>query len=112
MNEQASTLVECLREAVEQYGGRQFDVTSYIHMETLDVIMETAMGKCLQMQTTTNGWTYAQALKDFSHATMCRIAQPWLWPQFLFNLTTSGRSYWKSLTIMKDFSKQARAFTF
>ncbi|XP_049765720.1 cytochrome P450 4C1-like [Schistocerca cancellata] len=100
--EKSKVLLEKLRKKAE---GPEFDIYPSIALCSLDIICETAMGTCVNAQEDA-GSEYVSATCSVTELTMKRVLKPWLYPDFIFRMTPSGRQYYKCLDTVHQFSKQ------
>nr|AVL92838.1 CYP450 [Locusta migratoria] len=100
--EKAQVLVQKLRNNAD---GHEFDIYPSIALCSLDIICETAMGTCVNAQNDATS-EYVSATCTVAELTMKRALRPWLYPDFIFRMTPSGRQYYKCLNTVHQFSKQ------
>lgn len=101
-NQNAYILIKKLKIEVASPG---FDVEPYVSYCTLDIICESAMGTAVNAQLDSEP-KFADAIKNVSSATIYRSFKPWLFPQFCFDISPTGRSYHQSLKYIHDFVNQ------
>nr|AVL92839.1 CYP450 [Locusta migratoria] len=80
--------------------GPAFDIYSYINLLTLDIISETAMGVSFNAQINSDS-EYVRAVRSASDITLKRTFRPWLFPDFVFNLSSLGKEWRNHLHVMK-----------
>ncbi|XP_054724770.1 cytochrome P450 4c3-like isoform X1 [Uloborus diversus] len=79
------------------------DVAPLIVLCTLDAVCETIMGFHIGAQDGSNS-EYVQAIHNLSHLFNQRAVQPWLWTDFLYSLTKTGKGFAKDLKVLHDFT--------
>ena len=107
LNRNADSLVNAFLEE-GMNGSKPVDILTYVTNFTLDVILETAMGKILNIQNN-RSCHYASAIHGLLHILQVRQKSPWLYPDLLFMLSPM---YWKQRTYLKilhDFTKNVIA---
>ncbi|GLG92377.1 Cytochrome P450 4C1 [Gryllus bimaculatus] len=82
-------------------GAKGFDVWEDVKLLTLDVICETAMGFKINAQIDSNS-EYVTALNELLALTVLRMMKPWLFFDWIYWLTPSGRQYKKCLPILHN----------
>nr|XP_039269840.1 cytochrome P450 4V2-like [Styela clava] len=102
MNEQSSVFTRNLEKFAET--GERLDIFNPVTLCALDIICETAMGKKINAQDNSES-DYVTALYTISEMLFNRIRSPWLWPDFTFSLTSSGKRYYKCLNTLHGFTK-------
>ncbi|XP_077969274.1 uncharacterized protein LOC120344841 [Styela clava] len=102
MNEQSRIFIslQCERASSQE----EFDIFESITLLSLDIICETAMGKRLNAQQNQHT-DYIKAIHGVNEAIQERQKSPWLWPNFIFKLSWSGRQYYKNLKILHNFTR-------
>ncbi|MEE6520227.1 hypothetical protein FKM82_018054 [Ascaphus truei] len=100
MNEQSKVLVEKLRNRV---GEESFNCFMDVTLCALDIISETAMGKKIHAQSTSDS-EYVQAIYKMSDMVHRRQKMPWLWPDFVYSRLKVGKEHDKSLKILHTFT--------
>ncbi|KAL3876313.1 hypothetical protein ACJMK2_034175 [Sinanodonta woodiana] len=101
-NDQAKILEKKLRAKTD---GADFNIYTYIALCTLDIICETAMGRNVNAQGNSDS-AYVKAVNRITELTILRQRSPWLWPDFIFNLTRDGKDYKKCLKILHEFTEK------
>ncbi|KAJ4433395.1 Cytochrome P450 4C1, partial [Periplaneta americana] len=101
-SEKSEILVKKLEKEI---GSQGFDVYPYITRCALDIICETAMGTPLNAQDDTES-PYVSAVYSMSELTLWRMVCPWLHPDFLFRLSSSGKKYNECLNIVHSFTNK------
>ncbi|ELT89566.1 hypothetical protein CAPTEDRAFT_162759 [Capitella teleta] len=101
-NEQAIIMADRLEEKV---GKGKFDTFPFITHCALDIICETAMGRCINAQSHSDS-EYVTAIYKMSEIIMQRIKTPWWWPAPLFSLLSPGKEHDRCLKVLKDFTRQ------
>lgn len=83
----------------------EVDISPFITRCTLDILLETAMGKSLQVQHQRQS-EYAKCIGQMLHLVQVRQKSPWLYPDFLFNLFGWGGKQKQYLDVMHGFTKR------
>nr|CAD7574995.1 unnamed protein product [Timema californicum] len=96
-NTNGRKMVDKLRKEV---GGLEFDIHSYVTLCTLDIICETAMGISINAQDGGSA-DFVEATKGMADIVVKRSFRPWLQPNLLFWLSSTGRSQRKYLYILQ-----------
>ncbi|XP_067139191.1 cytochrome P450 4c3-like isoform X1 [Centruroides vittatus] len=81
------------------------DIIPLVTLCTLDVICETAMGVEIKSQNK-NCMDYIQALKEFSNIHLERSVKPWLFNDFIFNLTSNAAKLKRTLSVLHGLTKK------
>nr|CAD7461036.1 unnamed protein product [Timema tahoe] len=97
-NTNGRKMVEKLRKEV---GGPEFDIHSYVTLCTLDIICETAMGISINAQDGGSA-DFVEATRGMADIVVKRSFRPWLQPNLLFWLSSTGRSQRKYLNILQE----------
>ena len=104
MNEQADVLVRKVRKLISEGKTSPYrNLLSLITLCTLDTICETAMGTSVKAQE--NESEYVKCLHQVSELNVFRLTRPWLYPDFIFYLTTYGRRMKRCLREMHKFTR-------
>uniref|UniRef100_A0A1B6HPU9 Cytochrome P450 n=1 Tax=Homalodisca liturata TaxID=320908 RepID=A0A1B6HPU9_9HEMI len=85
--------------------GTTVDLMPIISKCTLDIICETAMGTCMNIQEDKEHEKYVSAVLELSEITMYREFRPWLYSDFVFYRTQYGKQYAKCLQILHGFTE-------
>ncbi|XP_023225516.1 cytochrome P450 4C1-like isoform X2 [Centruroides sculpturatus] len=72
---------------------------------TLDIIGETAMGVEINAQQNEES-EYVKSIGKIQELIFRRMMYPWLWSDFVFNLTTSGREFNRLVNIVHNFTRK------
>lgn len=102
MNEEATKLIRKLNQT-KYLNGNVVDITPLIALCTLDTICETAMGVNINCQDDEHS-PYVQALHEVGEMALSRVTRPWLWSDFIFYRTETGRRFTKSNEVMHKFT--------
>ncbi|XKL61636.1 hypothetical protein PGB90_001469 [Kerria lacca] len=102
MKKNAQILSQQLEKKINQ---PEFDIESFIEKCSLDIISETAMGIMLNTQTS-DDTVYLNSLKKILTSFIQRAFQPWLQPEFVFKLSTPGKTYFEMLSVINDYNKK------
>ncbi|KAB7499155.1 hypothetical protein Anas_06628 [Armadillidium nasatum] len=81
-NQQSNKLVKNLQRNVD---GKPFDIFRYVTLCTLDIILETAMGRSINAQDNENS-DYVTAIYEIGRLFMERQTRPWLQIGLIYNL--------------------------
>ncbi|GAB1598778.1 cytochrome P450 4V2 isoform X1 [Argonauta hians] len=84
-------------------GKGEFNICPFITNCTLDIITETAMGKCVNAQENEDS-EYIKNVNRIVDIIMYRSKSPWLEPDFLFNLHPMAEEMAKCLKYLHDFT--------
>jgi len=102
MNQQCKILCDKLEEKTNE---EEFNVYPMVTHCALDIICETAMGKKLNSQENSNT-PYVEALYKSADFVFSRQTSPWLWKDWIFNLTKDGVEAKKCLKILHGFTNE------
>ncbi|GAB6023598.1 Cytochrome P450 4GL4 [Chamberlinius hualienensis] len=106
MNEQADIFVELLQQQCKGNSiSDEFDIYPFITRCTLDIICETAMGKKVNAQKNSDS-EYVNAVYKIGMIVNKRLVYPWLAFEWLFQLSSYGRSQKRCLEIVHGFSNK------
>nr|CAD7609873.1 unnamed protein product [Timema genevievae] len=97
-NTNGRKMVDKLRKEV---GGPEFDIHPYVTLCTLDIICETAMGISINAQDGGSA-DFVEATRGMADIVVKRSFRPWLQPNLLFWLSSTGRSQRKYLNILQE----------
>lgn len=103
MNQEATKLVEKLNQNKYLGTEKSIDIAPLIALCTLDTICETAMGVNINCQRNEHS-PYVQALYEVGEMALRRVSRPWLWYDFIFYRTESGKRFIKARDIMHKFT--------
>ncbi|XP_069699694.1 cytochrome P450 4C1-like isoform X2 [Periplaneta americana] len=101
-SEKSEILVNKLKKEI---GSQGFDVYPYITRCALDIICETAMGTPVHAQEDSES-DYVTAVYDMSELSIHRMFRPWLYPDWIFNLSPAGRRHNQCLRTLHEFTKR------
>lgn len=82
-----------------------FDLNPPISLCTLDTISNTAMGIDLECQANEHS-DYVKAIDEVQRLALLRVARAWLWSDWIFYRTASGRKFTKVRNLMHDFTEK------
>ncbi|XP_028416571.1 cytochrome P450 4V2-like isoform X1 [Dendronephthya gigantea] len=99
---QSAVLVQLLQ---AKAGKGEFNIVPYITHCVLDIICETSMGFDIKSQFGRNS-EYTEAVLSMSELVQERQKSPWLWPDLIYNMTSSGKKHRKNLNILHDFTNK------
>ncbi|XP_050426721.1 cytochrome P450 4C1-like isoform X2 [Adelges cooleyi] len=100
-NHHANGLVQSLAKASKN---NEIDLHSHVTLCSLDIVCETMLGVNVRSQEG-QSIDYVKAVKTVSHLAMKRMLTVWLWSDTIFNVSTWGRQFYKSLKVLHEFSK-------
>ncbi|KAL7629937.1 UNVERIFIED_CONTAM: hypothetical protein RMT77_019944 [Armadillidium vulgare] len=101
-NQQSQKFVNKLQKYSD---GKSFDIFPLITLVTLDIILESAMGRSINAQDDPHS-DYVTAVHDMSRIFIMRFTRPWLQNDFIFNLTELGKLEKKTLNILHTFASE------
>lgn len=101
-NEQSAVMVDRLHSKIDR--GR-FVISPYVTLCALDIICDTAMGKHVNAQSNSDS-EYVRAIYRISDIVSTRMKRSYLWPDFLFRLSSRGKEHERCLRILHDFTNQ------
>ncbi|XP_022183858.1 cytochrome P450 4C1 [Nilaparvata lugens] len=90
-----------IRELKKEIGKPSFDISRYITLCTLDIISESSMGTEINAQLN-NSPEFVTSLRNLSEAVLYRFYKPWLYPDFVYNMTSAKRAFNKDLKVVHD----------
>ena len=99
--EHAKRLVQKLN--VEADTCEAIDIQMPVSLAALDIISETSMGVKVNAQDASDS-EYVKALNSMNENLQLRQRSPWLWPDFIYRYTSSGKIFYKSLNILHKFT--------
>nr|CAD7200517.1 unnamed protein product [Timema douglasi] len=105
-NKNSNILVEKLSEYVDK---DYVSINKLVSLCTLDIICETAMGTCINAQTSREN-EYAKAVLRISELIFHRLLSPWLWRPFTLFLSPTGWEQRKTLRTLHGFTEKGRMF--
>ncbi|XP_047096726.1 cytochrome P450 4C1-like [Schistocerca piceifrons] len=100
--ENGKVLVEKLKPKAD---GKTFDIYPFITSCALDIICETAMGTSVNAQHETQS-AYVNAIYRISALTIERMLNPWLYPEFIFKRSRTGKEFYNQLHVLHGFTKK------
>ncbi|RZF45733.1 hypothetical protein LSTR_LSTR011872 [Laodelphax striatellus] len=86
----------------EQVGKNGFNISPFISLCSLDIVAESSMGTKVNAQKESEN-KFVTAIGHVAYITLYRSLRPWLIPDFLFNLSPSGRLYYDQLKVLHDY---------
>eukprot|EP00092_Neocalanus_flemingeri_P040111 GFUD01043692.1.p1 GENE.GFUD01043692.1~~GFUD01043692.1.p1 ORF type:complete len:498 (+),score=79.92 GFUD01043692.1:126-1619(+) len=101
MNDHTQTLLDKVGEHI----GQSVDIYPLMTHCALDIICETTMGVIINAQNDNNS-EYVNAVYETSELLYTRLISPWLYSDWVYNRTASGRQWHKNLGIMHGFTKR------
>lgn len=103
LNKHSRSLVKNLINASENEKSIA-DIDSHVTLCALDIVCETIMGVNLRSQEG-KSMNYVKAIKNVSQILIKRIFTFWYWNEIVFNLSSIGREFRKSLKLLHDFTE-------
>ncbi|XP_035215346.1 cytochrome P450 4V2-like [Stegodyphus dumicola] len=100
MNKQSKILANVLKNHTED---EYVDIVPFISKCSLDIICESILGVEVYAQTM-SVCPYLNAVTALTNEVFERMQSPWLWPNFLFRISSLGRKFKKNLKILQDFT--------
>uniref|UniRef100_A0A915JWX6 Cytochrome P450 n=1 Tax=Romanomermis culicivorax TaxID=13658 RepID=A0A915JWX6_ROMCU len=100
-NQQAKVLVKLLE---LKSGQEAFNMYQYITLCALDIITQTAMGKCVNAQTNQQS-DYVKAVYKLNDIIHERQKKPWFWNDFMFYKIGRGKEHDWCLSVLHGFTK-------
>jgi hypothetical protein len=101
MNRQAKVLVNILEKHAQS--SAPVDIFPLVTHCALDIICETAMGRCINAQANSDT-EYVRAIYAGSDIVFKRQASPWLWSDWFFYITPLGWRWRKALGVLHGFT--------
>ncbi|XP_064457757.1 cytochrome P450 4V2-like [Ornithodoros turicata] len=101
MNEQG----DIFRKVLQSNTDKVVDVTTFVTACTLDIICETAMGVRVNAQTNPSS-TYVSNIYRVGTNFINRTVRPWLWIDYLYQMTEEGRLYYNDIRSIHTFTKK------
>nr|CAD7590612.1 unnamed protein product [Timema genevievae] len=101
-NKNSNILVEKLSEYVDK---DYAPINKLVSLCTLNLICETAMGTCINAQTSREN-EYAKAVLRISELILHRVLSPWLWRPFTLFLSPTGWEQRKTLRTLHGFTEK------
>ncbi|KAL7646988.1 UNVERIFIED_CONTAM: hypothetical protein RMT77_002245 [Armadillidium vulgare] len=99
-NQQSNKLVQNLQRNAD---GKPFNIFRYVTLCTLDIILETAMGRSINAQDNENS-DYVRAIYEIGRLVMERQTRPWLQIGLIFNLLGYAKKQRENLKILHGFA--------
>lgn len=101
-NEKSTVLVEKLNEKADT--GEAFNIQPFITNAALDIISEAAMGITIDVQGEQKS-EYVSSIYEISELVLHRFVRPYLHPEFIYKLTSTGKRFYHCLEILHSFTK-------
>lgn len=98
--------IKLVKKLEREIGSETFDIYPYITTCALDIICETSMGTQINAQDQEEHSEYVNAVLKITTELMQRTLSPWLYPDFIYNLTPSRRRLMNYVKIMHNFANQ------
>ncbi|XP_025410347.1 uncharacterized protein LOC112683508 [Sipha flava] len=102
INKHSRVLAKKLLEA-SSTSNKEISITEYVTLCSLDIICETIMGTEINAQEG-KSVQYVQSIKSACRSVTDRIFKFWLWNDFIFRISGSGRKFYKSIKVLHDFT--------
>lgn len=102
MNKHSFVLIEKLKNKAEE---PWLNIVHLMSLCTLDIIAETAMGVEIRAQENEES-EYVKTIGKIEQLFYIRIMSSWLWPNIIFNISSTGREFTKALNIIHNFIRQ------
>ncbi|XP_046382677.1 cytochrome P450 4C1-like isoform X2 [Ischnura elegans] len=104
--DKTSTLLKLLETKSKE--SKVFDIAPFIWQCSLDIICETAMGTNMDIQkkVSEEDAAYLKSISFVAESTLHRFLKPWLHSKIIFDLSSRGREFNKSVKIMHTFSNK------
>ncbi|XP_050437855.1 cytochrome P450 4C1-like [Adelges cooleyi] len=102
-NKHAHTLVQNLGKASKN-DELIANISSHVTLCALDIVCETILGVSLRSQEG-QSTDYVNAIKTVCRIAVKRILTIWLWSDTIFNVSTGGRDFYKSLKVLHTFTE-------
>ncbi|XP_064098017.1 cytochrome P450 4c3-like isoform X1 [Macrobrachium nipponense] len=99
-NNQSDVMIKKLEKKAD---GKPFDIFPFITLCTLDIICETAMGRCINAQGNSES-EYVRAVYRIGALIQQRQARPWLQPDILYKLSGYAKEFNSCLKVLHDLS--------
>ncbi|KAJ9584860.1 hypothetical protein L9F63_020796, partial [Diploptera punctata] len=94
----SETLVKNLKSNI---GAENVDIFPYISSCALDIICESSMGVKINAQDQENKSDYVEAESNVDAFVFSRMMSPWLFPDFLYNLSPAGKRFKKHVNTIQ-----------
>ncbi|EFN69302.1 Cytochrome P450 4V3 [Camponotus floridanus] len=107
MSEKAEILIKCLEKEIAKNPEKAIDIFPFANNAALDVICETAMGVNVHAQE--GEIKYTATIHRGSELIMERFYRPWLWSDWFYNLTSTGKKYRSVINIIHKFTREVCA---
>ncbi|EFN62598.1 Cytochrome P450 4C1 [Camponotus floridanus] len=104
MYEKAKILIKCLEKEIAKNPGMAINIYPFINNAALDVICETAMGVNIHAQE--DETKYTAVIHRVSKLVAKRLIEPWLWPDWLYNLISEGIEYKSMVNKLHKFTRE------
>ncbi|KAL5234004.1 hypothetical protein ACI65C_001414 [Semiaphis heraclei] len=101
INKHAKLFTEKLLEACED--DKEISIMEYVTLCSLDIICETIMGTEMNAQKG-KSVEYAHSIKSACRSVIDRVFKFWLWNDLIYRISESGRSFFKSIGVLHDFT--------
>ncbi|GFS86450.1 cytochrome P450 4C1 [Nephila pilipes] len=101
-NKQSKILNRILKSSSEE---EFVDVVPLICKCSLDIICESILGKEMHTQTQPSS-PYVKAVVNLTDWVFERMQRPWLWNDFIFKISPSGRRFAKNVAIVQEFTNK------
>ncbi|CAG2107240.1 unnamed protein product, partial [Medioppia subpectinata] len=104
INGQQNVMIDIIDSKLSQNNGLIDDIRPIITNCALDTICETAMGIDIKAQTALDS-QYVNSLRDILTLFLMRFISPWLWLEFIYRLSPSGKQFKKNVNVLHEFTE-------
>ncbi|CAG2174833.1 unnamed protein product, partial [Oppiella nova] len=103
INGQKDIMIDIIDKQLSQNNGIIDDIRPVITNCALDTICETAMGVTVKAQTNVNS-EYVNSLRNVLMLFLHRFLSPWLWPEFIYQITSYGKQFKANTAVLHEFT--------
>ncbi|KAL4147834.1 hypothetical protein QTP88_002173 [Uroleucon formosanum] len=82
---------------------KEISIMEYVTLCSLDIICETIMGTEMNAQKG-KSVQYVNSIKSACRSVIDRVFKFWLWNDLIYRISESGRSFFKSIRVLHDFT--------
>ncbi|CAB3369782.1 Hypothetical predicted protein [Cloeon dipterum] len=101
--ENTAILVEILKKKIKSNNSAPVNIVPLVTHCALDIICETAMGTSVHAQTDSES-EYVSAMYEITDLIVYRMLRPWLHPDFIHDMTPTGRNFKRCLKTLHGFT--------
>ncbi|XP_069136016.1 cytochrome P450 4A24-like isoform X1 [Argopecten irradians] len=87
-------------------GGKSVEIYDLVGLATLDTMMRCSVSYKGKIQEEGSSHPFVEATRRLGYLSQARILSPWLWPDFTFSLSPTGREYYKYANYIHDFDEK------